>query len=381
MIDMVGWVCSGSYFSQENLSIMVRIGKRLAPVLNPGYPKIHCVCPAVHAREILNGWVLIRALEFVALDVQSLVHLRQVSQQWSRAINKMCSVYTIDQESLVQHLGVVCRTFSGLMEFNATNSRKNIIDGVIHSLPGLVDSRKLRTIRLMRCPHLTDRGLWSLTTLTQLSHLDLSYCHQITDLRALETLVNVQALYLNGCRNLSRASLRSIPCLTSLRHLELIDVPEVSDECLLSMSTMSALRHLDLSGCTKITDSGIQSISSLVRLRHVVLYGCMALTDTSLLTLSRLTQLSHLDVSDCHRMSDRGLGQLVALCRLRHLDVSGCTAITDLGTSCLACLATLTSLDITFCPLLTIHGIQRLFDASYSPLLTIHGIKSLLRQS
>jgi Leucine-rich repeat (LRR) protein len=319
------------------------------------------IYPIGHARELITGWVLVHILEFVALDVQSLAHLQQVSTEWSGAVKKMRSIYSIEEENRTQYVGVVCSIFSGLTELNVTNSRKTIIHELTKLLPGLVDSRKLRMIRLTRCPYLDDEGLRSLTTLTQLRSLDLSYCNKITDLIALETLVNIQALYLNNCRKLSRASLlHYIPYLTSLRHLELIDVPGVSDECLRSLSTMPVLRHLDLSGCTAITDTGILALSSLTSLCHVVVYACVALTDSSLLALSQLTQLSHLDVSDCHHMSDGGLVHLASLGRLRHLDVSGCNALTDLGISSLVCLTTLTSLDVSFCPLLTTHGIHSL---------------------
>jgi hypothetical protein len=118
---------------------------------------------------------------------------------------------------------------------------------------------------LKRLPHLqtldmtqvdvdsiTDQGLTSLSSLTQLAWLDLS------GLKISEQAV----AYLNGLKN--------------LRHLDLHKT-RLTDRGIASIRNLTSLVYLDVRN-TKLTDAGVSQVSGLVNLRTLLLYDGNAIT-------------------------------------------------------------------------------------------------------
>ncbi|KAJ7684013.1 hypothetical protein B0H17DRAFT_1073260 [Mycena rosella] len=163
-------------------------------------------------------------------------------------------------------------------------------------------SRKLRTLRLARCPLLTDKAFPAVPASRS------------------STPVAYPSGYEKPLPPRPTTWLDELPPLI-LRH------------------TADNLRILDLSFIGGLTDAAIEGIvGHAPKIQHLRLSGCQQLTDRALESICKLGD--HLDVlilSHVAKITDRGVVKLARACtNLRCVDVGFCRNLTDMSVFCLA---------------------------------------------
>jgi len=169
-------------------------------------------------------------------------------------------------------------------------------DGQLAGLAYLGLVSALRSLELVGCGRITDRGLSHVRGLTGLETLALWGCGAITDagLANLRPLCGLRSLWLVGCDGVSEAGLAHVGTLTNLRSL-----------------------HLCVAGVGR---TGLSHLRGLCRLRSLALVGCPRVTAEGLARLRGLCRLRSLDLSRCGHVEDEGvvlLKQALPRCRVR----------------------------------------------------------------
>eukprot|EP00193_Tetraselmis_chui_P004127 CAMPEP_0177767756 /NCGR_PEP_ID=MMETSP0491_2-20121128/9316_1 /TAXON_ID=63592 /ORGANISM="Tetraselmis chuii, Strain PLY429" /LENGTH=651 /DNA_ID=CAMNT_0019284435 /DNA_START=185 /DNA_END=2140 /DNA_ORIENTATION=- len=233
----------------------------------------------------------------------------------------------------------------------------------------------LRFLSLSDCCELTDRGLQVLSSLRSLTTLNLGrYVYadvmQATDagLAALRHLTNLTQLDLHESGDgVTDRGLGHLAELTTLTSLNIALCQGITDSGLLALRRLTGIVQLDIHSCRGISDEGIHFLTALTSLRQLNLSACRQLTDDGLGALQQLTSLQHLDMGTCCLLSDEGLAQLSSrLKHLTHLNLTRCAALSDRGISALRALTSLTHLNFRSCAAVTDTGL-----ASLSPLTSL----------
>ncbi|KAI9484880.1 hypothetical protein BDB00DRAFT_852981 [Zychaea mexicana] len=200
----------------------------------------------------------------------------------------------------------------------------------------------LKKLDLNSCWLITDR---SLDALRHLRWLDLSNCRKITDAgmqRLLENNTDLQHLTLSYCKNLTDQTMLYFTkyCTRNLEYLNLQRCTKITDQGFVSWlikapNCFTALHTLNLSDCSFLTD---RSIAHLViaapYLKDVSVSFCCALSDSSLEELAKLEQLESLDASYCgSAVSDASITTLLkgTAKTIRRLNIRGCVRISGIG--------------------------------------------------
>jgi Leucine-rich repeat (LRR) protein len=218
----------------------------------------------------------------------------------------------------------------------------------------------------------TDGGVGGLHHLTDLAHLNLSQCPQITGtfLTKLQSLP-LQTLNLERCRSLnvplalsnlshftSLSSLNIAGCdvrdehlhgianLPKLSHLELSNNPQITSQTFQTLSSLPELKELSISNCALVTNN-FKFISSLSNLQKLHATSCN-LTDEALTFLEPLQSLNTLALKD-NKFTDVGMQSLGKLRNLSFLDLSLCVELTDKGLVPLRTLEQMQELNLHFC--------------------------------
>lgn len=188
---------------------------------------------------------------------------------------------------------------------------------------------RLRTLEAPGCPLLSDRGIMALSSLKELSTLDLGRwsvsplstpyvghrsdcCHRLTDqsLAAVQHLTNLHRLDLDGIQNFSDSGILHIGNLLLLRHLYFGGCSRVTDNGLVHLSGLVELQDLQLTGFSSITDTGLQYLLSLVKLQSLVLNLCSLLSDGIVPILAQLPVLREVHLHKCHNVSHSAVQSL-----------------------------------------------------------------------
>ena len=148
-------------------------------------------------REALN----IPSGDITMADTQSITTL-SLGNQWQESIPDNLLIKNINalkyfpnleklelQNNAVESIDVL----RGMKNLNILDLSNNPVRD-IHALSSFPNLTQLN-LSGTRC---TAEGLASLTGLTKLTWLDLSYCNELKDVSALSVLTNLQSLYLNG---------------------------------------------------------------------------------------------------------------------------------------------------------------------------------------
>lgn len=101
---------------------------------------------------------------------------------------------------------------------------------------------------------LTDVGLQTVRSLTNLEHLCLSHMQIGVFLGAIPLFIpKVQTLHLSLCKSLkTNVLLQELPKLTELRELKIRKVEAFTSEVLTNMKTMSSLSYLNITDCSRL---------------------------------------------------------------------------------------------------------------------------------
>eukprot|EP00803_Ostreobium_quekettii_P001328 evm.model.scf_1704.4 EVM.evm.TU.scf_1704.4 scf_1704:34218-35225(+) len=177
----------------------------------------------------------------------------------------------------------------------------------------------------------TDSDMDSLGRMTNLMHLDLSWCRRMTDsgVAHLAMLPSLSHLNLKGCALVTSKGLRHIAGPKLLTHLGLRSC-RVSDDGMMHVGALTALTCLELD-CSRLTDEGLGQLGKLSRLKHLSLWGEGCCGGSGLKWAEGLQGLKHLDLHGCQGVTNRGLECVGKLLALRFLDVRNCRHVTGAG--------------------------------------------------
>lgn len=263
----------------------------------------------------------------------------------------------------------------------------------------VVSKLPLRSLSLRGCDNITDNG-WQMVTrlaatlqsldLTDVGIIDFSFmCH-------LTTLSNLTHLNLSGKQQLSELAFRSLSKLTRLRLLRLsgtfsfnichisslqeLEVLDVSHQ-LLSRQNCDVLRNLRSLRClnlirSHVLPSQLSVLQHLHTLRSLSMKHCDALTDTVFEHMVKLSELQELSISG-KGIIGSGLSYLTHLSMLTKLDLSPSPKFINNSALNLAALTSVKVLDLSNCWRLTHDSVYALIYLTCLEELSLHGLHSL----
>eukprot|EP01122_Echinamoeba_exundans_P008862 TRINITY_DN301_c0_g1_i2.p1 TRINITY_DN301_c0_g1~~TRINITY_DN301_c0_g1_i2.p1 ORF type:complete len:342 (+),score=16.46 TRINITY_DN301_c0_g1_i2:520-1545(+) len=173
------------------------------------------------------------------------------------------------------------------------------------SLPALTRlARSLRSLVLANCD-VTNPILKQLAELSELTRLDLSECHSVTD-----------------------AAMDVFSHLPNLMDLTLTTLP-ITSVGLRNLSFCKNLEFLSLMGCEELTDDAMMHIAQLPRLRELNLWGCDKITDIGVKQyICKVQTLEVLHVEFCHKLTDDSVRALTGMPHIHYIGHNGCPHIT-----------------------------------------------------
>lgn len=272
---------------------------------------------------------------------------------------------------------------------------------------------KLTNLELSNCPKVSDFTI--LGHLKKLKELCLSKNSQITNLKFLEELQELEKLDLSGSNikcipqslimltslNLSECRIHDINFLQTLENLETLDLSQNLITDIRILESLKKLKKINLSGCRLITDcSSLKGLHSLTNLNlgfcfqisdfsflknlqtitHLNLQSCTQIKDINF--LESMTKLIELNLSNFNRITD--LSPLQFLKELENLSFSGCVKITDIES--IISLKKLRTLDLSRCKgikdfsmLKNLQGLKRLSLSNCTQISDISFVQDLKR--
>ena len=151
----------------------------------------------------------------------------------------------------------------------------------------------LEELSLAFCKRLTNRGWFSLSSMTKLTSLDLQGCGRKERM---------------GCWTL--AALQHMPYLYKLNMASSCWCPQA----LLPLAHVSSITQLNLSGGGWWTAADLSAVLSMQRMRDLHLGRCRILDDSCLARMAVLSRLERLSVKECTGVSCRGVERLYSAC-------------------------------------------------------------------
>lgn len=171
----------------------------------------------------------------------------------------------------------------------------------------------------------TDAHLKQLSQMSNLKHLNLAACLNITD-EGVHALIHLESLNVSCCKNLTDGA----------------------------FELLVNLKFLDASCCDNLTNGAFKS---LVNLKFLKVRGCNKLTDAA---FKPLIELLSLDICLCTQLTATAFKSLA---NLRSLIVSWCRQLKDNAFESLPNLQSL-----------TIHGCDQLTIAAFKPLINLKSL-------
>ncbi|KAF8663384.1 hypothetical protein AX16_000959 [Volvariella volvacea WC 439] len=262
----------------------------------------------------------------------------------------------------IQLSGVVGLTDPSISAIAKSCSR--LVELELSDLP-LLSPVALRTLRLARCPLLSDKAFPSLVDSRASSPQIGGSSRPPTWLEQLPPLVlrhsadNLRVLDLTGCK--------------------------ITDEAVEGIvAHASKIQTFILSGCEQLTDKAIDSISKIGDHLDVLMLAHVAkVTDRGIINVARSCQnLRCIDVASCRKLTDMSIFELAGLPSLRRLRLSQLHKLTDLAVYALAEHALgLERLNLSYCDRITLEAVHRLLDRSVNlHHLTATGVPSFRRK-
>ncbi|KAI9486601.1 MAG: hypothetical protein EXX96DRAFT_549692 [Benjaminiella poitrasii] len=144
-------------------------------------------------------------------------------------------------------------------------------------------SNTLASLNIQRCTRVTDQGFvkWSDTQFPALKTLNLTDCSFLTDQAILHLIAaapNISSLSLSFCCALSDSAIEGLSSLSELQHLDAsfcgAAVSDISIKALLSSSLRETMQSLNLRGCVRITDTCVRTILDWGQLETLNISQC-----------------------------------------------------------------------------------------------------------
>jgi len=169
-------------------------------------------------------------------------------------------------------------------------------------------------------------NLYHLTTLRNLTALNLSLCTGITSWDILEYFPHLVTLKLNRTPLDITAKTIYIP---SLRRLEVLSLNDnvLTESDINSISTLPHLKVLHLCGCKTLDGNSLNPLSNLKCLTTLTLQTCDGLDHLNFLKF--LTNLVHLDIAYCRHLTDKIVVEFVHYTNLQRLRMVGLIQVRD----------------------------------------------------
>ncbi|XP_063304225.1 F-box and leucine-rich repeat protein 13 [Pelobates fuscus] len=230
----------------------------------------------------------------------------------------------------------------------------------------LAQGRKLVKIRIEGNNRITDVSIKTISkSCPSLKHIYLADCQKITDigLKTVSSLKNITVLNVADCIRISDPGVRQVVEGTSgtkIREINLTNCLRVSDLSLLRIAQKCHnITFLSLRYCENVTDSGIELLGNIASLISIDLSGT-SITDQGLSALGANSKIKELGVSECVGISDIGIQKFCQQSKdLEQLDISHCLHVTNSTVKSVTfCCKMLTSVSIAGCPKVTDLSIQ-----------------------
>lgn len=211
---------------------------------------------------------------------------------------------------------------------------------------GLQHLSKIKSLEflMINTKDVTDEGIVSLTKLTNLQELKLTFCPKFTDkgllkianMKNLKKLSMTFATYDNPKQ--TYATISGLACLNALTNLKsLVLTGVIQDGSGLNLSNLKNLESLHIT--CKVTsmqkrgvsvfpiyqlfnDQDLACLENLKNLRSLSLSGSDSITDKGLMHLKNLTNLEYLTLSEAS-LTDEGLAYLKNMKKLNYLSIGG----------------------------------------------------------
>eukprot|EP01087_Luapelamoeba_hula_P021434 TRINITY_DN7496_c0_g1_i1.p1 TRINITY_DN7496_c0_g1~~TRINITY_DN7496_c0_g1_i1.p1 ORF type:complete len:630 (-),score=41.42 TRINITY_DN7496_c0_g1_i1:3-1892(-) len=131
-----------------------------------------------------------------------------------------------------------------------------------------VASPQLVHLDIQECPNINDYGLKIISACTALEYIDLRSCHEISDVGVEELTTHctrLSTLQLKDCAKITNKSLWSIAQLPNLSVLNVQSCKELTDDGFAAFKhhRCSRLTVLNLGECTAVTDRAIKHIANI----------------------------------------------------------------------------------------------------------------------
>lgn len=187
---------------------------------------------------------------------------------------------------------------------------------------------QLEDLQLSGCHNAVDDVVMhKISSLNQLTFLDISYAKQLTDNGLIcfkdKQSWGLQTLIINGVSGISSQGLGMLiqSCSPTLQEFEgsCLDQPEMKNDFLQKLGQCWSLEFVDISGCSNIEDQGILFLVK----GEVQLRAGLAAVNPGLIKLSTLK-------AGNTKMTDHGFTQTLKQCpNLVHLEVNSCDLTED----------------------------------------------------
>ncbi len=238
------------------------------------------------------------------------------------------------------------------------------------ALRSLAKGRKLQTLSLVGCA-VGDDVLAALPSLPELRALYLIAVRGFGDagMRGIVGCRRLTSLTLSSCKHLTTEQLALVGELRTLNRLALANLPNLRDRAVMPLQHLQGLQDLDLTS-GPFSSMALQALVQLPTLRHLVLSECTGLISSALLHVptgvqdlnlsgcrfdaatpallrDRFPALRKLVLRDADWLDDDGFRALLAAPSLQHLAAKGCTKMTPVHADAIRAAKRLRFLDIT----------------------------------
>ncbi|KAJ6628786.1 hypothetical protein B0H10DRAFT_1904653 [Mycena sp. CBHHK59/15] len=344
--------------------------------------KVFAECP--HLETVVLSAVRVTTDRTIVLLADNAINLQGIDISGCQQVTDV-GVFELAAKSLplqwIQLNGVVGLTDPSVTALAKTCSR--LVELELCDLPLLsalsvrdifTFSRKLRTLRLARCPLLTDKAFpaapVSRSSAPDVYHGNgyekplpprpMSWLDELPPLVLRHTADNLRVLDLSFTGGLTDAAIEGI------------------------VGHAPKIQHLRLSGCKQLTDRALESICKLGNYLDVLMLAHVAnITDSGVVKLARAcTNLRCVDVAFCRNLTDMSVFCLAELRGIRRLSLVRVHKLTDIAVFALAEHALdLERLNLSYCDRLTLDAVHLLLKR----LVRLHnlsatGIPSLKRK-
>eukprot|EP01018_Ginkgo_biloba_P000376 Gb_39799 [translate_table: standard] len=202
---------------------------------------------------------------------------------------------------------------------------------------------ELEHLDLSLCPQITDESLGHVARISgnHLLSINLSKLNSFTHLglaRLFENCQSVVELDLSNCTNIGDAAAVALAHARNLQSLELVKCKQISDIGLGCIAEgCSKLQSLNLTWCVRITDHGVELVAAKCKELRNLNLSYLQITNKCFASITYLYHLENLALVGCLDVGDDGLACLKNGCKsLQRLDISKCHGVSCAGIISLA---------------------------------------------